>query len=185
MAKKKVLTKKKDRTKFLEVGDVFMLEKGHLVEMLVPERFRFSNRQLSMRKTRTIVEVGRVLLPSGNLSVAEIADTVVKQILYDGGMEADRNEVIAFLESVRDKQDKKLPQEYDTSEYVGEYVVERAEKADDDSDIVAYRVIARKLKGGDYDKDGLVVAFHQSGIFMDMVENVKVIRRMDVPECSR
>ena len=160
--------------KQLQVGDVFRLEEGAVVDTVIPERFRFANKQLSMLGTRAIISIGKVLKPAGNAKLDNIADGIVNISLREGGLKLDKDSVIQFLEKARYEQDEELPPEFDTSYLIGEYVVVEALEWSQ----WAWRVTASRLKNKKRDPEGAIVQFFQTEGFQNSILDIKPIRKM-------
>jgi hypothetical protein len=170
----------------LHKGDVFQLKKGMRVYADIPERFAYGNRQLSMKQTETDIVIGWVMKASPLPPLTGIADRIIDAASWDDGMTLPKSDVLALLEKVRETRLEGLPKQFDTSIYIGEYVVTDARMEGGGTgmgpgDVYpdGWRIIARKLNNEEYDPKGLRISFYQSGCFSAMLTNIKPVRKME------
>lgn len=155
----------------LLVGDVIEIKIGMKVYAKIPEKFVYSNAKLSDKLARTNIRIGETRENKiGVLTYAEISKNIQKVFVHDVGIEIDVSKindfVIANIGSYK-------TETFDTSIFVGEYVVVKANlegggTGHGQNDVYpdGWNVICKKLTPeGKYDENGLEVSFYQSGCF--------------------
>lgn len=165
----------------LQRGDVIEIKKGMSVYATIPERFVYANRAQSMKPAQTVINVGRVK-EAAIIDLGKATKDIQQEIYSHGGITVSQQQIIELLTNAIDTT---LPTTLDTSEYAGEYVVVNTAltgggtgMGSHDTYPDGWHVIAKKLKNGEYDNDGLTIEFYQSGCFSAMLPDIEPIRRM-------
>jgi hypothetical protein len=175
----------------LQKGDVIYLEKGQGVYVNIPQRFVYYNSILSDEITSTKIIIGDIL--SNKIEDEDFEkelNYLINSIIGDFesrfGYTINRKKVEQF---VIDNINYKIEQ-YDTSIFIGEYIVVSAYeessssghgRGDDYSG--GWRVECKKLNNDKYDSNGLEIYFFQSGCYTAMIENIEPIRKMKMTFC--
>jgi hypothetical protein len=180
-----ILTQNSMKQNFLQRGDVFSLKAGMEVYTAVPQRFVYSNTPYSNEITKTNVRVGETLTRASDKKLTH--KNVVNQILELIHDNTDFSGITVDADIL--KSAVQLPkfdkQQFDTSEYIGDYVVVSTALTGGGTghgphDVYpdGWYVTAKKLKGEKYDSKGKEISFYQSGCFSVTNKDVHVVRKM-------
>lgn len=158
----------------LKIGDVIEIKAGMEIYAEIPEKFRFSNRPLSSKLTTAELLVGQVLTNNcrnwekNEKEVIMRTKETFKKIL---GV-APEEEIETF---VSQHFPKTVQETFDTSDYIGEYVVTSTL-----SDFHSHQVICKKLNQSLFDPNGCNIFFYQRSDFTNKMEEIQPIRKMEL-----
>lgn len=163
--------------KYLKEGDVFAVHKGMELYIEIPKRFYYQNTPFSDELCRSNKIIGTKFESIPKVSRKEIIDSILDRLEYSDfdGLKFDKKkleESIIIPEFDTDT--------FDTSDYIGEYVVERVVYHDGDGRSPSgHEIIARKLKNKKYDKNGKKISFYQDPGFYCYHPDIEVIRTLE------
>jgi hypothetical protein len=172
---------------FLQVGDVVVLQKGMGVYTNLPKKFVYQNRPFSTELTEAELTIGAV--KSVKVDINAVKDEITKGIKerFYSSIGADVDDaVIAGLVDPVLAQFK--PEQLDTSEFEGEYVVTstsmKGGSGPDSRDPYpdGHHVVCKQMRDGKILDGGHTVSFFQSGHFTVMIHPLEIqpIRKMQM-----
>ena len=163
----------------LQIGDVFILEKGQTVMCAIPEKYVFIDKLLSNKEVRWSIVVGEAygIKSSINKMRTMLVNSITNSFKSYGvkpDVEAIRNMVWNTKIDI------------DTSEFLikdGKFVVVNTayDGGSDGHDPYpnGHHVFCSRLNdNGTYNENAPIVDFYQSGCFTNMIEGIKPIDKM-------
>jgi hypothetical protein len=167
--------------RFLSVGDVFVLEKGMRVYANVPERFVYFNHPFSMKQENTDITVGEIYRSDevcAEINVGKLTKRIGEDIQSSTGefLPCDFEHIRDVIERII-RRNSNLPKTFDTSIFLGKYVVESTSYSGGGTgmggrDVYSdgHHVYARKLTvSNKFTPKGICVNFYQTGSFTAMI----------------
>jgi hypothetical protein len=176
--------------KRLQAGDVFEVNSGMKIYTRVPCRFVFSNTPFSAGQVEHDIVVGEMLTPPGTRpDKAKIVRALIRLARDYSDFESVKFNKEKMEEAISLPEFKFKSDKFDTSAYIGEYVVVEAGYSGGGAESPSLRpndiypdgwlIKAKKLKDGKYSKSGKAISFFQSGSFTAVNESVKTIRTLE------
>lgn len=166
-------------SKFLVVGDVFVLNDGICVDCNIPAKFVYENSKFSNKLVNHNVIVGKIYsVDSSNILKykQQLAMDIASEFNNYLGYHLKLNDALSYVESV-------VGNKVDNNTFVlesGEFVVvktamEGGGRSHNDEYPDGHRVYCKRLNAdGTYNPDGFEIQFYQSGCFTNVVEPDKI-----------
>lgn len=172
----------------LKEGDVIFLKKGMEVYADIPEKYVYSNRQLSNKLTTHDMTVGEYHSSNPDITKErqKIANDIIESFDTHLGVKLKNDDALDVLEFVK----KHIPA-WKTDTFIldeGEFVVTKTSfsgggtgMGDHDVYPSGHHVYCQRLNAdGTFNEKGTKVSFYQSGCFTAMIypKQLKVIRQL-------
>lgn len=147
-------------SELLQKNDVLSIEKGWRIYAKIPDKFIVSNRRLSNKMGNHDFIVGEILNVSDSEKKREINALVrsIKEAFRHHGIDVTDSKVIELLKSFRF--DMKI-EEFDTSIFIGKYIVTQTEFMNDGLYGTQLKVTLKKMKNDKLDPNGFEIYFYQ------------------------
>lgn len=147
-------------SKLLQKNDILYIEKGWKIYAKIPDKFIVSNRRLSNEIGNHDFIVGEILNVSDSEKKREINALIssLKEAFRHHGIDATDSKIIEILKSF--EFNMKI-EEFDTSIFIGKYIVTQTEFMRDCSYGTCLKVTLKKMKNYKLDPSGLEIYFYQ------------------------
>lgn len=144
----------------LQKDDILNIEKGWRVYAKIPDKFIVSNRRLSNEVNNHDFIVGEILSVSSSEKKREITALLrsMKNSFRHHGIDVTDAKIIENLKSFNFNMGD---EEFDTSIFIGKYIVVNTEFIHDYSYGNSLKVILKKMKDNKLDPNGLEISFYQ------------------------
>jgi hypothetical protein len=171
----------------LQTGDVIEITKGMRIYAPIPIKLLYTDSPVLTELRVLDIEVGKIR-NNYVANIENLKERVAKKIqdvfISETGLQMSddvaQNFVIQNLQL-------QMNEQYDGSEFKGEYLVIRtAFEGGYDKEVYypdGHHVYAKMLQEGKYDPDGREISFYQSGEFTAMIlpEDIQAVRKMTLP----